>query len=49
MTATLSTTLTPVLDCPSEDETFDPWCMCPDGMPCWCVAESRDPFDDRDY
>lgn len=52
MTTTLSPSappvrsLTPVIDCLAEDEDYtDPFCTCPDGMPCWCVAESVDPIE----
>lgn len=31
-----------------EDETQDPFCICPDGMPCWCVADSTDSIDYED-
>ena len=38
--------LTPVVDWSAEDEDYaDPFCVCPDGMPCCCVAESRDPIE----
>jgi hypothetical protein len=30
---------------PDEMEELDPWCTCPDGMPCVCVAYSTDPLD----
>jgi hypothetical protein len=42
---TTSTAPSLLLSVVDEDEDFDPNCLCPDGMPCCCMAESRDPME----